>query len=363
MKGDYFQSSTLNQTLPVNSRGPEVVPVNYKHKTDSFDFSTAKRAYNVNPNATKHHIYMETSKAEQQAGINVSYDNSFSAIKRDIQKIVDEAKTNEEESKIAASAQIKSENDDKPPDKPNKAIMISDTIKVKDNSSTLKSTPNERLNLNNTMSEPYDPMSSIIPKKCNVTMNHDYSVEERPAKIISESLNYNISKDVPSSAKHYTTKVQSNNISSTSPNTISHDTSAQEKRHIANFSYSSRPKTTHYLTKNNISVQSSRKANQINSFMTQSMDKTSTARKAEQNVKKSLDKYEQNSIPLGASQYKKYTTQDESASSARYIRTSQNQSKHKESNTVTLTKEDCVESGPVEQVNEMKTYRDPFSVS
>ena len=35
---------------------------------------------------SRHHIYMETSRAEQQAGFNVSYDNSFTAIKRDICK-------------------------------------------------------------------------------------------------------------------------------------------------------------------------------------------------------------------------------------------------------------------------------------
>lgn len=31
-------------------------------------------------------VFMETSQAEKYAGINVSYENSFSAIKKDIQK-------------------------------------------------------------------------------------------------------------------------------------------------------------------------------------------------------------------------------------------------------------------------------------
>ncbi len=42
---------------------------------------------------SRHHIYMETSRAEQQLGINVSYDNSFTAIKRDIKETVDKQKT------------------------------------------------------------------------------------------------------------------------------------------------------------------------------------------------------------------------------------------------------------------------------
>ena len=362
VKGDYFQNSTLNQTLPVSSRGPEVVPINSKNKTDSFDFAATKRTYDVNPNATKHHIYMDTSKAEQQAGINVSYDNSFSAIKRDIQKTVGDSKTKVEDSKNATSAQIKTDNDDKPPNKPNEAIMISDTIKVKDNTS-YKSNQNERVNMNNTMPEQYDGISNSILKKYSISKNKDYSVDEEQAKKNSDRLNFNVSKDAPSSAKHYSSKAQSNDMSSVSPNTISYDTSTQEKRHVANFSYSSRPKTTHYLTTNNTLAQSTRKANQVNSFMTQSMDKSNINRKNEQRIKKSLDKYDQTSIPSATSQYKKYTTQDGSASSARYSRASQNQNKHKESNMTTLTTEDFVENQSIEQVQAMKTYRGPFSVS
>lgn len=35
---------------------------------------------------SRHQIFMDTSKAEQQAGFNISYENSFTAIKRDILK-------------------------------------------------------------------------------------------------------------------------------------------------------------------------------------------------------------------------------------------------------------------------------------
>jgi len=35
---------------------------------------------------SKHQVFMDTSKAEQQAGFNVSYENSFTAIKKDIYK-------------------------------------------------------------------------------------------------------------------------------------------------------------------------------------------------------------------------------------------------------------------------------------
>ncbi len=40
----------------------------------------------VDPNSSKHQIFMENSRHEQVPGHNISYDNSFTAIKRDILK-------------------------------------------------------------------------------------------------------------------------------------------------------------------------------------------------------------------------------------------------------------------------------------
>lgn len=78
IRNEYLPKSQLNQTLPVSSRPSESL--------------TGTRYSYANPGVPTHQIYLETSRAEQQAGINVSYDNSFTAIKRDIQKTVGEAK-------------------------------------------------------------------------------------------------------------------------------------------------------------------------------------------------------------------------------------------------------------------------------
>ena len=92
----------LNQTLPTPSQPPREGTATAKYKQhESFDLSStggsiekkskagpAKRPP-VDPNRTRNQIVMETSRAEQQAGVNVSYDNSFTAIKRDIQHTVD----------------------------------------------------------------------------------------------------------------------------------------------------------------------------------------------------------------------------------------------------------------------------------
>lgn len=44
------------------------------------------RNYPKDGDRSKIHVLMETSQAERHAGINVSYENSFSAIKKDILK-------------------------------------------------------------------------------------------------------------------------------------------------------------------------------------------------------------------------------------------------------------------------------------
>ena len=54
---------------------------------------------------------MDTSKAEQQAGFNISYENSFSAIKRDIYKETVEKNTK----RIKASNVVIEVIEEKPP--------------------------------------------------------------------------------------------------------------------------------------------------------------------------------------------------------------------------------------------------------
>jgi len=92
----------------------------------------------INPLSTNipiHKVYLETSKAEQMAGINVSYDNSFNAIKRDIQVTVGRDHVPVKENLLSgldfdSNRKVKNIGDDLPPNKPNEAIMISENVKV-----------------------------------------------------------------------------------------------------------------------------------------------------------------------------------------------------------------------------------------
>lgn len=61
---------------------------------------------------TRSNIVMENSRTEQQAGINISYENSFTAIKRDIMKETIDKKTNKP--KLAINLQFEPI-DEKPP--------------------------------------------------------------------------------------------------------------------------------------------------------------------------------------------------------------------------------------------------------
>jgi hypothetical protein len=143
IKNEYLPKSQLNQTLPISSRAHEAL---------------APKALEINLYQPKHHVYMETSRAEQQAGINVSYDNSFTAIKREVQKTVANAKSPPIQPDIpksstpSAISKNKQITEDLPPNKPNEAIMISESVKVKE-SKQLEFPPQDK-ELNYTMAEP-----------------------------------------------------------------------------------------------------------------------------------------------------------------------------------------------------------------
>lgn len=94
-------TQNLNQTLPAPSQASTAVDSSskYKQQHESFDLSSTggsiekkgkvgvtKQRPPVDPNRTRNQIVLETSTAGPQAGVNVSYDNSFTSIKRDIQK-------------------------------------------------------------------------------------------------------------------------------------------------------------------------------------------------------------------------------------------------------------------------------------
>ena len=78
--------NNLNSTLPNSSWIPGIAQ---KHKHESFDFSSTGGSItkkNEIQNISKQKIFMETSQSEQVQGVNISYENSFTAIKRDILK-------------------------------------------------------------------------------------------------------------------------------------------------------------------------------------------------------------------------------------------------------------------------------------
>lgn len=335
IKGDYFQKSQLNQTLPVTSRVPDVMPNSSKNKTDSFDFGSAKRTFDVN--TSKHHVYMETSRAEQQAGINVSYDNSFTAIKRDIQKAVGDKPVESVPSTFATSANNKLEVDDMPPNKPNEAIMISDTIKVNENNSKEILADPSRQDTNYSLPDEFDEVAEVIEtKKYSISQSKDYSIPESSSQKPT-SLSFSTVRN-PGSAKHYSTKAQTSMMTydanaptkkkPTHSNTIEASTISTGN----NFSYSNRPKTTHYLTNNVPKTSGSITKNQANNFM----DTSTSGKSSEMRQKDPLDKY------------KKYSNNvDVFTSSARQSRTSQNHPSSKPSNSVNVAESEISESQSV----------------
>lgn len=340
IKNEYLPTTQLNQTLPVAS-----------HKQESL----TGRKHNVpTVNVPQHHIYMETSKAEQQAGINVSYDNSFTAIKRDIQKTVGDSKSPQPQTKksspsSAARRRVKQIAEDLPPNKPNEAIMISESIKVNENKDNKDSARSGGKELNHTMPEPFQDSVDDVKswQKHSVSHYKDNSVLVDPKQHQNKRANvsFNTVRDgtkAVNNTSHYNTKPK------TSINTYG-AALPKKKGHTTNFSYSSRPKTTCYLS-NGRSTAGSKAKNQANSFLTQSMDNSKTPKNIDTRTKRSTEHYD--SIGKAPTGKRSPVTADNVSNSARpskYARASKNQSRTSNQNEEVST--------------EMKTYRGPFSVS
>jgi hypothetical protein len=349
IRTEYLPKSQLNQTLPVTTRAHESL--------------TGSKHVPINVNVPMHHIYMETSRAEQQAGINVSYDNSFTAIKRDIQKTVGEARVPHPitPSSVTSASQKHSKHitDDQPPNKPNEAIMISESVKVneRDNRDSVYVEKEH----NYTMPEPLQDSIDDRWQKHSVSQYKDNSVVVEPSSTKKASISFNSVRD--SKTVGGTPSYQSKPKASISTYGAA---LPKKKGHVTNFSYSSRPKTTHYLSNGKQSVQT--KKNQANSFLTQSMDTSKTPKHIDARVKQSIESYDEiDKAPTGK---KSPVILDDTSSSARPIRyshvpkDSSRSSKPHEQNS--LKSSDIVQSdlaSPVGNLDEMKTYRGPFSVS
>lgn len=251
IKTDYLPKAQLNQTLPITTRiiDPLTISINP-----------------VNLNMSKHHIYMETSRAEQQAGINVSYDNSFTAIKRDIQKTVGDAKAITPENQHTSDNKINIENqmilegqftpekqltedvdskrpsklitDELPPNKPYEAIKISESVKVNERE-------NKDLAQNKELSfKTFEHQQDSVTEENNwqnfttSQINNNQEISEANS-IQKAGVSFNTVREQEKSASatdNYSTKPKAlANYGASVP---------KKKGHIANFSYSSRPKTT-----------------------------------------------------------------------------------------------------------------------
>ena len=251
IKTEYLPKAQLNQTLPVTTRTIDPLTISINP---------------VNLNLSKHHIYMETSRAEQQAGINVSYDNSFTAIKRDIQKTVGDAKATTPENQFVSDNKINIENqmilegqftpekqfteavdskrpskliiDDLPPNKPNEAIKISESVKV--NEREVKDVAQDKdsnFKFRGHLQDSSDDTKTW--QKFNVSQHKDNNDTSDIMNSQKASVSFNTVREPEKSTSatdNYSTK----------PKALANYGAAvpKKKGHIANFSYSSRPKTT-----------------------------------------------------------------------------------------------------------------------
>jgi hypothetical protein len=357
IKQDLVPKSHLNQTLPVSSRISE---------------GSANKSGYADPKVPVHQVFLETSRAEQQAGINVSYDNSFNAIKREIK---DTVKRDEVPNVVPGSTKStkgpKNIVDDLPPNKPNEAIMISESIKINDNDRQSLRTPEGRNsvepqnNLNYTM--PTDLKQDSIEdmkswKKHSASRKKEHSTIEQPASY-KTNINFSTVRDPTNFRSTHS------NYQVSKPKTSINSYSAampKKKGHTTNFSYSSRPKTSNYLTHGKVSSASKRP--QANSFMTNTIDSTKTPKNLNAKVKAS-ESY--NSIDHSEHDRKSPVVIEDPSSSARHskapksnFRTIQEHevSSRRDSELVNNHSSSVSKPGD-ENLDEMKTYRGPFSVS
>lgn len=374
IKPDYMPKAQLNQTLPITTRviDPLTISVNP-----------------VNLNMSKHHIYMETSRAEQQAGINVSYDNSFTAIKRDIQKTVGDAKAITPENQRISGNKINIENqmildgqftpekqltedvdskrpsklisDELPPNKPYEAIKISESVKVNERESNHLAQNKELSFKSFEQQQDTEAEESNWQKLTASQIKGHYDTSETNDNQ-KASVSFNTVREQEksmSATDNYSTKPKAlANYGASVP---------KKKGHIANFSYSSRPKTTCYLSNGKQSFNS--KKNQANSFLTQSIDTSKTPKNIEGKQAKVQDKYEESAVTSGKKSPVVIEDASSSARPSRYTRVTKAYAK----TAIPQVEADLKSSGIIESesntnnynesTQEMKTYRGPFSVS
>lgn len=376
---DYFVKNQLNQTLPAG-------------EGKNNDSMSINKVIPTSANVPIHKVYLETSKAEQMAGINVSYDNSFNAIKKDIQLTVGRGQATQKEEVPADQSYHKAEKpkhivDELPPNKPNEAIMISDYVKVNERGekketmtphSNTKITKNSmgtsqnEANLNHTMPDefnnsigevqPWQKLSASRVKEHYNDMNSSSfrrdsrDEKEKAARDIEKG--YNAMRNT---LKSKTKPVYKTNKPKTSIN--SYGVAASKRRdNTTNNSYSSRPKTSnHYL--NNIPSGAQTKKAQVKSFLTQSVDSQGKNSSINPPAKKQSETYDhtrvaENSRTIGI---------DDASTSVRHKNVNQTNFRTIQDQNSSVRESDILQSEsittPTEVTDDMKIYRGPFSVS
>lgn len=362
IKKDYIPKNQLNQTLPATTRVQDSLSNN--------------KGEPMSTNIPIHQVFLETSRAEQQAGINVSYDNSFSAIKNEVQKTVGNAKDKAAASANSASnSKTKKITDDLPPNKPNEAIMISESIKVnerelrentlldEDNDALLKIENQMNYSLPDKLHDSIDDMKTW--QKSGDSRSKDRSTIDHIPKS-----NVGISYNEPSNAGSYRTSYQTSKPK-TNSNKYAVDL-PKKKGHTTNFSYSSRPKTSNYLSNGN----SSQQKPQANSFMTQSIDSVKAPQRLQDHTNESTspvygEKESETFDIVDKNRVESHSpiNIEDASSSARYSRVQKTNFRtvqETESNSVRhsdILQSEAVTSPAEKPADVMKTYRGPFSVS
>ena len=355
---DYLFKNQLNQTLPVTA----------KRNDDSF---SANKIPPTSANVPIHKVYLETSKAEQMAGINVSYDNSFNAIKKDIQKTVARETTGTKEDVFNSTdyeSQRKPKNigEELPPNKPNEAIMISESLKVneRENRESRVTPPNVNMSLS------ARPQRNIIKEEnqLNHTMPDEFnnSIEDMKgwtklsaARDKEKSKNSNRgtmnSKTIQSNYKANKPKTSINTYGAAMP---------KKKEHVSNSSYSSRPKTSNYLS--NIGGTSYAKKPQANSFLTQSLDTSKTPKQTESHAKKGSSTFDNSGRVNGGYKSPASIQIEDASSGVRQSKVSKTNFRTIDDNNSSSLRESDLLRSETQQTNhtdEMQIYRGPFSVS
>ena len=230
--------------------------------------------------------------------------------------------------------------------------MISDSVKVNEREVRGNSI-NER-EINHTAPDLHnqpDDMFVAQNKKHSLSQNKEYDEKvESFNQVKQNSVSFNSYKD-PNSAKHYSTKAQSS--------IATYGVNAPKKTGNTNFSYSSRPKTTMYLTTSARPTEQSKP--KVNNFLTHSMDGTQNQNAALSSTHSPQPTQPVYSVNPNLTLPPKI---EEPISSARYSRSSKNQSRGGNSNTATLSVSKAENAEiPESRTGAIKTYRGPFSVS